>query len=148
MMKINSVLIADDDCDDSEALCEVLESIAPNISCRIVRDGAELMKLLETVVPDLIFLDLDMPHKNGLQCLVEIRAHPQACTIAVVICSASARAVNIQTAYEMGADLFFVKPTTFGEIQKSMADILRLNWNDRQGITDQHCVDGRYIPFP
>jgi CheY-like chemotaxis protein len=144
---IYSIVLADDDQDDHEFFKSALLSTAPLAKLTIVEDGEELISLLTHYIPDFIFLDLDMPCKNGLQCLNEIRSNPKIQHIPVVIFSSTSRPANIETAYEMGADLFFIKPPDYQELISSIKAILELNWNDPPSIKEQYHVNGKYVAF-
>ncbi|HEU0064294.1 MAG TPA: response regulator [Flavisolibacter sp.] len=144
---IKSIILADDDIDDHDFFREALNEIAPSIKLTIVNNGDELLNLLNHYIPDFIFLDLDMPCKNGLQCLTEIRANQQIKSIPVVIFSSTSRPANIETAYEMGADLFFIKPSVYNELISSIKAILELNWQNPSRVKEEYFINGRYVAF-
>jgi DNA-binding NarL/FixJ family response regulator len=98
-------------------------------------------------VPDLLFLDLEMPYKNGLECLVEIRNNEALKHLPVVVFSSTTRPANIQTAYEMGADLFFIKPSVFSDLSNAVSTILKLDWSQPEVIKQQYAINGRYTAF-
>lgn len=72
-----SIFLSDDDSDDCTLFSEALEEIGQAADLTISHDGARLMQLLEMTppLPEIIFLDFNMPRKNGLECLLEIRKH-------------------------------------------------------------------------
>ncbi|MGZ3909786.1 MAG: response regulator [Flavisolibacter sp.] len=144
---LQSVILAEDDPDDQDFFKEALSEISSLIQLTGVKNGDELMTLLESFIPDIIFLDLDMPYKNGLECITEIRANPQLQNIPIVIFSSTTRPSNINTAYEMGADLFFIKPSVYKELVSSIRAILYLDWGHPSSIKEQYCVNGRYVAF-
>lgn len=144
---IARVVLAEDDIDDQNIFQIALEEIDSAIRAEFVSNGKELLHLLQTNKPDLLFLDLDMPYKNGLECLVEMRNDPLLEKIPVVVFSSTTRPSNIQTAYEMGAHLFFIKPPVYSDYLSSIKSILKLNWNDPEAVREQYCVNGRYTAF-
>lgn len=144
---INSIILADDDRDDHDFFKDALEEIAPSVNLSIVEDGDALLDLLKHYIPDFIFLDLDMPCKNGLECLTEIRTSPTLQAIPIVIFSSTSRPANIDTAYEMGADLFFIKPSNYNDLVDSVKAILSLNWSEPGSIKEQYFINGRYAAF-
>lgn len=86
-----------------------------------VGDGEEVLAFLrreapytDAPVPDLILLDVNMPRKNGLEALAEIKAHPDWKFIPVVILTSSAAERDIHTAYGHHANCYIVKPVDFG----------------------------------
>src|SRR5215208_4073030 len=110
---IRTVFIADDDSDDLLLFKDALESVDSSIKLEDVKNGVDLLNLLSHIKPDLLFLDLDMPGKNGLECLIEIRKNNQYQFLPIVVFSSTTRPSNIETAYELGADLFFIKPANY-----------------------------------
>jgi CheY-like chemotaxis protein len=144
---IQSVLLADDDHDDHYFFRDALQHIRPQIKLNIVNNGVDLLDLLTNYVPDILFLDLDMPIKNGLECLTEIRGNENTRELPVVVFSSTTRPVNIDTAYDLGADLFFIKPSTFSDLTASLEALLSLEWQNRLKVREQYCVNGRYTAF-
>ena len=144
---ISSIILADDDRDDHDFFKDALTDIAPSVNLSIVEDGEALLALLKHYIPDFIFLDLDMPCKNGLECLTEIRTNPTLQSIPIVIFSSTSRPANIDAAYEMGADLFFIKPSNFNDLVASVKAILSLNWTEPTTVKEQYFVNGRYAAF-
>lgn len=144
---IGSLILADDDEDDHELFRDALNKISPSTSLSVVKDGEELIGLLQHYLPDMIFLDLDMPCKNGLQCIQEIRSNPQTSNIPLVIFSSTTKPSNIVTAYEIGADLYFVKPASFGVLIASIQRILEMDWSQPDSVKERYYVGGKYMAF-
>ena len=146
-MNIKTIIIADDDPDDKEFFDAAVKEINPSVKIFNVPNGKELMRLLDSFVPDMVFLDLDMPVMNGVESLVAIRANANLEKMPVVVYSSTTREANIQTAYEMGAHLFFIKPSVYQDYLNSLRAILRLNWRDPAAVREQYCVNNRYTAF-
>jgi DNA-binding NarL/FixJ family response regulator len=64
-----------------------------------------------------------------------------------VIFSSTTRPANIDTAYEMGADLFFIKPSNFNDLISSIKAILSLDWRAPAAVKEQYFINGRYMAF-
>lgn len=143
----HSILVADDDSDDRLFLEDVLKEIAPTKSITSVKDGQELLSLFMHFIPDFLFLDLEMPRKNGLECLKEIRSNPATKDLPVVVFSSTNRNYNIDVAYEMGAHLFFAKPNRYDDLKLAMQIILALDWRNPSAITKEYFINGAYKPF-
>ncbi|REA55431.1 response regulator [Dyadobacter luteus] len=109
------ILLADDDDDDTSLFQEALEQVPTNTRLDVAENGMELMSILERLKakPDLIFLDMNMPVKNGMECLTEIRNSSSYKDIPVVILSTSIADYLIQSAYQAGANLYIQKPNSF-----------------------------------
>ena len=144
---IRSIILADDDEDDRFVFKDVIREVDSTVRVEIVSNGLQLMNLLQHFAPDLLFLDLEMPYKNGLECLVEIGSNPALQQLPVIVFSSTTRPANIQTAYEMGAHLFLIKETSFTEYTAAIKTILQLNWKEPNVIREQYCVNNRYVAF-
>jgi CheY-like chemotaxis protein len=144
---IKSVVFAEDDEDDRILFKDVVEEMDADITVQIVHDGKQLLELLNQFLPDILFLDLEMPYKNGLQCLLEIRARPSLSQMPIVVFSSTTRPSNIQTACEMGAHLFLIKSSVFSEYKESLKKILKLDWSRANEIKNRHCVNEQFHAF-
>jgi CheY-like chemotaxis protein len=73
------VLYAEDDIDDFNIFCEVLESVNPLIKVINARNGVEALDILENLpsIPDFIFLDINMPSMDGTACLKRVKNDPR-----------------------------------------------------------------------
>ena len=112
-------LIADDDTDDAGLFCEALHQVAPEkMHCLKVENGRQLFDLLshESKLPDIIFLDINMPLMNGWECLKKLKAEIKYRNIPAVMYSTSSSRRDIDLAYELGASLFVTKPEDFDEL--------------------------------
>jgi CheY-like chemotaxis protein len=119
-----SILLADDDADDRELFVEAVNFIDPNITVTLKSDGEELMDFLaaNTVGFDLIFLDLNMPRKNGKECLSELTKSQQA---PVIIYTTSLNPIDIEETFALGAACFLRKPNSFEELKATLAIVLK-----------------------
>jgi len=130
-----NVLLADDDSDDRELFIDIVKEIHPNILVNTVADGAELMSLLtqkKDDLPDLLFLDLNMPGKNGKQCLLEIRANAVLKNLPVIIYSTSSHNQDIKDTYTIGANLYFRKPNSFSGALSNFRKVLAIDFENMQ----------------
>jgi len=144
---ITNIILAEDDIDDQNIFQIALQEINASVQTQFVSNGRDLIKLLDQSKPDLLFLDLEMPYKNGLECLLEIKSDPVLEKIPVIVFSSTTKPSNIQTAYEMGAHLFFIKPPVYSDYLSSIKAIFSLNWDDPDAVREQYCVNGRYTAF-
>lgn len=144
---IRSIVLADDDSDDIEIFKDSLNEVQSDIQLESVSNGKQLMELISHFLPDLLFIDLDMPVKNGLECLVEIRSNPKMEELPVIVFSSTTRPANIQTAYEMGAHLFLIKSSSYEEYKSALKAILTMDWANPSIVREQYCINGRYTAF-
>jgi CheY-like chemotaxis protein len=127
---IKNVLLAEDDEEDVFLFKTVLSELNQDIIVTVAADGNLLMTFLKqaTLLPDMIFLDLNMPHKNGFECLSEIKGNEKWSRIKVIILSTSSNPQQIATAYKGGADLYLAKPNSYNQFKNMMGKCLSLNW--------------------
>lgn len=144
---IHTIVLADDDIDDHDFFRSALQEIDPTKKLHVVTDGVQLLDLLQHYMPDLIFLDLDMPCKNGLECLKEIRTNSTLFNLPVVVFSSTSRPANITTAYEMGGNLFFIKPSNFHDLVDAVRTIISMDWSDPNAIKEKYLIGNSYTPF-
>ncbi|MEP7236786.1 MAG: response regulator [Ferruginibacter sp.] len=124
-----NILLADDDTDDCLFFKDAVTVFIPPANFTAVHDGEQLMQLLcnETCrLPDLIFLDLNMPRKNGFACLAEIKLHTKLKTIPVVIFSTSGEYDEINAVFKSGANVYIRKPRSFEQLVKVIHHALQM----------------------
>jgi CheY-like chemotaxis protein len=124
-----NILLADDDPDDRMFFNDAASSLAVKTNLTMVKDGAKLMDHLaapEVALPDILFLDLNMPFKNGFQCLTEIRSSPRLKDIFIIIYSTTSNPREVDETFIKGANLFIQKPNTFTELKRMLAKVFTL----------------------
>lgn len=110
-------MVAEDDRDHFQLLEEAIGNTLPHYRITHSRDGKELLQKIEArETPDMIFLDLNLPKKSGLDCLLEIRQRRELQTTPVVIYSTSSHFEDIDLCYKAGCTLYMVKPPSFKEL--------------------------------
>src|ERR1044071_2163140 len=115
-----TILLADDDVDDCVLFEDALTELAMATVLATVNDGEQLMrKLSEGWLPDLLFLDLNMPRKNGFECLKDIKANEEIRSVPVIIISTSFNLEIVKLLHEIGARCYIRKPDEF-EILKAL----------------------------
>ena len=111
-----NILLADDDTDDCLFFKEAISGLIPPAIFTAVHDGEQLMQLLtgeSYKLPHILFLDLNMPRKNGFECLSEIKHNKQLDKLPVVIFSTSFEQEVVNLLYNNGAQYFIRKPSEF-----------------------------------
>lgn len=125
--------MADDDPDDRLLFQDAIAEISKEIITITLQGGVELMshlKDLNNPLPDLIFLDLNMPGKNGFDCLEEIRRTERLKNLCVIIYSTSSQFKDILDTLNKGANLYFTKPYNFQDLVTRLRKIFALNWDE------------------
>ena len=133
LKKLN-ILLADDDSDDCLFFKKALGELLLSTHLTTVNDGEQLMQQLtnETnVLPHVLFLDLNMPRKNGFECLTEIKLSKKLKQLPVIVFSTSFEQEVVNQLYKNGAQYFIRKPSEFSQfkniIQLSLALIAKEN---------------------
>ena len=120
-LKQLNVLLADDDTDDCIFFKQALEELSPSTNLTTVNDGDQLMNyLLENLehLPHVIFLDINMPRKSGLECLSEIKQNKKLKGIPVVMFSTSNAWDTINMLFKSGAHVYIHKPSDFAQLKQ------------------------------
>ena len=146
-VNLTQVVLADDDKDHALLFHYVLKKVDPSQSLTIVKDGEALMAFLKDHTPDLLFLDLNMPGKNGFQCLSEIRALGSCKDLTIVVYSSSTHMTDIQKSYLHQADLYMVKPFNTFHLQNALESILSMEWKHQQTDCKYYFMNNRFVPF-
>jgi CheY-like chemotaxis protein len=121
-MSINklNILLADDDKDDCKFFNDALKELPQSTQLTAVHDGEQLMNyLLENSenLPSVLFLDLNMPRKNGLECLSEIKHNKKLNDLPVVIFTTSYSQDTISMVFKNGAHVYIHKPNDFAKLK-------------------------------
>lgn len=125
------IILADDDEDDRLFFTDAFEELKISTKVQTYNDGAELMNYLnedEAILPEILFLDLNMPKKNGIECLKEIKSNPKFSNIAVAIYSTSSSEEHIEETFVSGANIYIKKPNDFNMLKKVLSDVVTINW--------------------
>jgi len=123
-----NVLLADDDIDDRYFFDKVLKSLPVRTELATVEDGDKLMIYLaenSEQLPDILFLDLNMPKKNGSECLLEIKQDEKLKRLPVIIYSTHRHEKDSDILYEKGAH-YYIRKTDMIELAKTLHHILNL----------------------
>lgn len=126
------ILFSDDDTDDALLFTQAADLMTSPILLSFAEDGEQLMRFLsKEIFPDLIFLDLNMPVKNGIECLREIRSNKNLDWLPVIIYTTSDNPKDINTCFELKANLYVVKPTSFESIIKTLKKIINIDFKNQ-----------------
>jgi CheY-like chemotaxis protein len=126
MTKALRFLLVDDDSDDTSLFREVLEEVNASVIFHSAGDGQQAIQFLqdETVeLPDVIFLDLNMPRMSGKECLVHIKNDEKLHKIPVIMYTTSSQSKDIEETMQKGAICFITKPTNIKELKNILASI-------------------------
>ncbi|RZJ65939.1 MAG: response regulator [Flavobacterium sp.] len=121
----------DDDQDDRSIFNDALSELKMETSLTMLEDGRDLVGYLEDPKnkrPDILFLDLNMPYKSGVECLKEIRAIQKFKDLSVAIYSTSNSEKDMEDTFINGANIYIRKPNDFTQLKKVLTEVLSINW--------------------
>ena len=124
--------IVDDDIDDQDLFIEAVNEVDDSIECMSASNCEEALDLLKNKkigMPDMIFLDLNMPRLNGKQCLAELKKEAHLADIPVIIYSTSSEKRDIEETSRLGAAHFLTKPNKFEELCKAISYVVSRDWS-------------------
>lgn len=125
------IILADDDEDDRLFFEDAFDELKINTKVSTFKDGLELMNYLnqeDSILPKILFLDLNMPKKSGIECLTEIKKIDRLKDIAIVIYSTSASEEDIENTFVLGANVYIKKPNDFKKLKKVLSNVVTINW--------------------
>jgi CheY-like chemotaxis protein len=125
------ITLADDDEDDRLFFTDAFEELKINTIVNTVKNGRELLNLIndpEAILPNIIFLDLNMPILNGIECLKEIKQNDRFKDIVIAIYSTSSSDQDVEDTFVLGANIYIKKPSNFNTLKKVLSDIVTINW--------------------
>jgi CheY-like chemotaxis protein len=132
MTQTKQILLAEDDDDDSMFFTSAVSEIDPGFKVIRSRDGVELMNQLKNdICPHILFLDINMPRKNGFQCLLEIRQSENYKQLPVIIFSTSGGNEIVDFMYTSGANAFVIKPNDFNLWKAIIQKVIAIDWTSR-----------------
>lgn len=135
------ILLADDDADDRSVFLQAINEAEIQVQLTVVEDGRQLTDFLSTAAepppPDIIFLDINMPFKNGKECLQEIRQKKKFDPIIVAMYSTSSQRKDIDETFSYGANTYIIKPASFGTQINMLKKLFIPGWKERMRISSR-----------
>ena len=135
------ILLVEDNPADVKLASVALMGLSQPYHLNVVDNGAKAMDFLArqgdyaaVPRPDLIFLDWNLPLKNGKEVLVEIRKDPNLNRIPVVVLSISGLETNVSDAYSLGAKFYVTKPMGLDRFAVVMGSVIKI-LNNQQNLS-------------
>jgi CheY-like chemotaxis protein len=129
------ILLTDDDEDDREFFAEALADLELENPIEFCKNGVELLDHLydpNYIIPDIIFLDLNMPILSGFETLQQIREDVKFKDIPVIaIYSTSATEDGVKNTFGLGANAYVVKPIAFSDLKKLLKKVIETDWKEK-----------------
>ena len=118
--------LIDDDLDDQEIFMMALEDVNADVNCVTANNGVEALKKLTSdlsFIPDYIFIDINMPKMNGIECLSEIKKLSHLSGVPIMMFSTSSDPDIISESKKLGALDFLIKPPGLKPLVQTLAKI-------------------------
>lgn len=133
---MNKILLIDDDEDDQFYFKEAIETINPYLQCDTAINGKIALDKLKvsSSLPDIIFLDLNMPIMNGFDFLVQIKREDHLSKIPVGIFTTSNILRDKELTKEFGAQFFLTKPSDFQVLCKRLRQVLSADFTKEEYV--------------
>jgi CheY-like chemotaxis protein len=121
-----TILYVDDDPDDRQLFIEAVQTMDDQIACVTARDGVEALEYLQkNDLPDVVFLDINMPLMDGKRCLAEIRHNNRTSALPVIMFTTSNDPAEREECEVLGATEFVLKPVSYQDMASILNSIFR-----------------------
>ncbi len=127
------ILLVEDSDEDAELTARALRKRNLANKLHRVEDGAEALDFIyargvyanraSADSPKMILLDLKLPKVGGLDVIRDVRGHNPSKAIPIVVFTSSKEDQDLQTAYDLGANSYIVKPVDFDQFSETMASL-------------------------
>lgn len=142
---ISNIVLIDDDADDFMVFEEAIKQLNASINVLHISAAKDICHNKSCQVPDMLFLDINMPDRNGFEWLQLIRE--KGYNFPVVMYSTASNQTYVQQAYAAGAHIYFPKPESFSALKNSLTRLLSLNWQHPDAVRDQFYCNGECKVF-
>ena len=123
-----TIVLVDDDVDEYDLFTTALKQLTEDFRLIHITSCDDLLSTIKANKPELVFLDINMPGMNGIECLKTIRRENKLEQLPIIMYSTSNNKINIQQAYENKANFYVVKPYSIQGIIKALEKIIRMDW--------------------
>jgi CheY-like chemotaxis protein len=123
-----TILLVDDDHEEAELFTAALKSLDQTIQFVHAEDCVDLLDSIRKHKPDIVFIDINMPFLNGIECLKAVRSEPEFESLPIIMYSTSNNQKNIIDSFNNNADLYIVKPDSYRGIIIALEKVLKVNW--------------------
>jgi CheY-like chemotaxis protein len=121
-----TILYVDDDPDDRQLFLEAVRSIDDKIVCATANDGLDGLSWLEShTLPDVVFMDINMPLMNGKICLAEIKSNEKTSQLPVIIFTTSNNPDERTECAKIGAAAYVLKPISYLQMKNTLSALFK-----------------------
>ena len=132
------VILAEDDNDDVLVFELAAKESEIAMDIRHADNGDKLFVLLKQDVPDVLFLDIHMPCKDGVACIVEIRKHHEYDNLPVIMYTSHTTEKHVNDCFRNGANLYMIKTRTIKELANNLRSIFSIDWKNHMYYPPKH----------
>lgn len=122
------ILLAEDDNDDVLIFDLALAQLKIPYLLRTVDNGEKLFVVLKERIPHILFLDIHMPCKDGVSCIVEIRKNREYDNLPIIVYTSDVSKKTVEDTYRNGANLFLEKAETVNKLTNKLQHIFSKDW--------------------
>lgn len=144
---IERIFLVDDDEDDCMVFKLALHEAAPGLELHCSNNCDNIIEQLDAIKPDLIFLDINLPRTNGIECLKKIQTGARLNKTPLVMYSSSELPKDLRACFDLGATLYFRKPLSITQLIDALKKILQMAWHAPETIKKQYYRDGKYHAY-
>lgn len=126
-----NVVTADDDEGNIIFFKNIFKDLKIGIKSQYFSNGGNLMNYLESngaIIPEVIFIKYNIPGKNSMECLEEIKMNPRFSHIVFAVYADQISESEIEDIFVKGANIFMRKPETYEGLKKAVTEIITINW--------------------
>lgn len=125
------VYLIDDDEDEYLLFKQAVSELKLGVEVRYINNCAEMLDLLDKGdIPDLLFLDLNMPVISGRECIKKIRAKLKD-KLSIIIYSTSKYPPDVEGTHQDGANLYVIKPNSFEGLMQTLKAVFSIDWKQK-----------------
>lgn len=121
------VLFVDDDREDYEIFCDALSEVHPKAKCIYASGGVMALDTLKELIilPDYIFLDVNMPMMDGKEVLTRLKSHTRFQSVPVIVYSTTTNEREKIVFKDLGAQHFLAKPPDFNGLLGALRNLIK-----------------------
>ena len=143
MMPYKNVFLIDDDDDDQDLFCSAVGELSKAIVCTPFSNGLLALAALKNMIPDVIFLDWNMPVMNGEEFLTAIKKDRDLTHIPVIVISTTAHPETMFQSQQLGARAFITKPNKYSDLILLLKPFICMDQTLSKTITDSGATYNR-----
>jgi CheY-like chemotaxis protein len=122
------LLLVDDDEEEFELFLSAVKEIRKDMEVIHVDGCSDILNILASKNPQILFLDINMPTVDGIDCLKIIRARQEYAKLPVIMYSTSSNQLSIQQCFDHKANLYVVKSYSYQGLLQVLSKVLNINW--------------------